>query len=211
MKDVHYHHNPGNACALACYTMAAQYLLPNENITFEKLGKIADWHPGYVVWGFRAWKWMMDCGLFMINYDIIDYEAWAEDGISGFRKFHNAEELEYYETNTFDLEHESQLVPLMYDHPNFTYVRKQITFDDVIREHNLPGVCDVTLNMSVLYNLEGFVGHRVILLDITDSHVIFHDPNRDGSGKERKESRELFEKAFYDPDGRELVRYSLGN
>ena len=75
MKDVHYHHNPGNACALACYTMAAQYLQPNENITFEKLGKIADWHPGYVVWGFRAWKWMMDCGLFMINYDIIDYEA----------------------------------------------------------------------------------------------------------------------------------------
>jgi hypothetical protein len=30
--------------------MVAQYLLPDANITFEKLGKLSDWHLGYIVW-----------------------------------------------------------------------------------------------------------------------------------------------------------------
>ena len=86
MKQVPYHGNPGNACALACYTMVAQYLLPDMHITFEQLAKLADWKEGYVVWGFPAWKWLMDQGLYVVDYDVIDYEAWAKDGVSGLRK-----------------------------------------------------------------------------------------------------------------------------
>lgn len=50
MKQVPYHDNPGNACALACYTMVTQYLLPDVDITFEQLGQLSDWQPVYVVW-----------------------------------------------------------------------------------------------------------------------------------------------------------------
>jgi len=46
MKQVPNHSNPGNACALACYTMIAQYLLPGRNITFKQLAKITDWKKG---------------------------------------------------------------------------------------------------------------------------------------------------------------------
>lgn len=49
MKQAPYQPNPGNACALACYTMIAQYLLPKEHITFEQLGVIGNWRKGYVI------------------------------------------------------------------------------------------------------------------------------------------------------------------
>ena len=57
MKQVPYIANPDDSgCALACYTMVAQYLLPSLHITFEQVAEIADWKSGYVVWGFPVWK-----------------------------------------------------------------------------------------------------------------------------------------------------------
>ena len=37
-------------------------LLPDAGITFEQLGKVADWHPGYVVWEAPAFVWLMERG-----------------------------------------------------------------------------------------------------------------------------------------------------
>ncbi|HVX48070.1 MAG TPA: hypothetical protein VHA05_01805 [Candidatus Saccharimonadales bacterium] len=209
MKQVPYHGNPGNACALACYTMAAQYLLPEKHFTFERLAEKADWHKGYVVWGFRLWKWLMDHGVHIVDYDTIDYQAWADNGAEGLRASVPPKEFEFYQKNTFDLEEESKRVSLMLDHPNFSYKKQKPTWGDVVREHNLPGIVDVTVNKRHLDREEGFVGHRVILLDITDNEVVFHDPNRDGSGKERREPLEHFRTVFEAQSEPELARYYL--
>jgi hypothetical protein len=42
MKKVPYEGNRGNSYALSCYVMAAQYLWPDKNITFEQFAKIAN-------------------------------------------------------------------------------------------------------------------------------------------------------------------------
>src|SRR3989344_4612122 len=171
VKQVPYHGNPGNACALACYTMAAQYLLPEKHFTFEQLAKIADWKKGYAVWGFQLWKYLMDQGIHVIDYDTIDYAGWANKGVGGLRKSVPPQEFKFYEENTYDLEAESRLAKQMLEHPNFTYVRRKPTWDDVLSEFKKPGICDVSLNSRILNRLEGFSLHRVILLDITDKEV----------------------------------------
>lgn len=209
MKQVPYHGNPGNACALACYTMAAQYLLPNKNFTFEQLAKIAGWRKGYVVWGFELWKYLMDQGIHVIDYDTFDYAAWANEGIEGLKKTVPPQELKFYEENTYDLEAESGLAQQMLEHPNFTNVKRKPTWDDVLSEFRKPGICDVTLNSRLLNHEQGFVIHRVILLDITSQEVIFHDPNGDWSGKNRREPLKFFRKVFETMEGPELARYSL--
>lgn len=188
--------------------MAAQYLLPGRDITFERLAKIADWKKGYVVWGFPAWKWLMDQGLYMIDYDSIDYEAWAKEGAAGLKKSVPAKEFAYYEENTFDLEAESKRVTLMYDHPHFTYIQHTPIWDDIVNEFNKPGICDVTLNSRFLNRQKGFVGHRVILIDISDDEVVFHDPNHDGTGAYRRESINHFQQSVAAFGSPELARYS---
>lgn len=209
MKQVPYHGNPGNACALACYTMIAQYLLPDKHITFEQLAKLANWRKGYVVWGFAVWKYLMDEGIHMVDYDTIDYAAWAEKGAEGLRESTSPKEFEFYESNTYDLEEESRLVHLMMDHPNFTYVRRKPTWEDVVNEFRKPGICDLGLNKRALDRQEGFVLHRVVVIDISEDEVIFHDPNQDSSGAYRHEPLSFFREVFESIDGPELARYSL--
>jgi hypothetical protein len=209
MKQVPYHNNPNNACALACYTMIAQYLLPDANITFEQLGKIAGWRKDYVVWEFPVWHWLMNQGLHIVDYDVIDYAAWSRDGVAGLRQSVPPEEFEWYETNTYDLSEVTGHIQRALAHPNFTYVRKKPAWKEVVTEYGKPGICDIVLNSHALNEQAGFAAHRVVLIEITDQEVIFHDPNRDGSGAYRHESINRFRKALESTASPALARYSL--
>ena len=209
MKQVPYHGNPGNACALACVTMIAQYLIPKEHSTFDQLGKIADWRKGYVVWLFPVWKYLMDHDVCIVNYDVIDYQTWASQGYDALEKDLPTNEFNYYKENTYDLSHVSEQLHYAFEHPNFTYIKKKLTWDNVVAEFNKPGICDLTLNARVLNRQAGLAGHRVVLLDITGTDVVFHDPNADGSGRYRSEPLKHFRAAFESMEGPELARYYL--
>ena len=209
MKDVPYHDNPGNACALACYTMIAQYLLPGEDVSFEQLGKIADWRKGYVVWEFPIWKWLMDRGVYINDYDIIDYDRWAKDGVEGLKSSVPEDEFKWYAENTYDLNEVTKHLRGVFDHPHFTYKRSKPGWNDVVAEYKKPGICDIVLNSHALNHKEGFAAHRVVLIEITDTEVIFHDPNYDGSGKYRHEPIVHFRKALEATESPSLARYSL--
>lgn len=209
MRQVPYHGNPDNACALACYTMAAQYLLPAENITLEQLGKIADWKKGYVVWAYPVWKWLMDKGIRITDIDVIDNELWAKEGIKGLRKSVSSKEFQFYKDNTFDLDMVSEQLAMVYDHPNFTYIRKRLSWEDVVTQFNEPGICDITVDGRKLHRKEGFTMHRVVLIDITDKEVVFHDPNDDSSGAYAHEPIDFFRSCFESLDGPEMAQYSL--
>lgn len=209
MRIVPYHDNPGNACALACYTMVAQYLLPDAGITFEQLGKITDWHPDYVVWEAPFFVWLMNRGAYITDYDVIDFEAWVEEGVEGLQKTIPAAELEWYRENTYDFGGLTEHVKAAFEHPNFTYIQRKPTWEDVVAEVAKPGICDMTLNSRALNRKEGFDAHRVVIIEITDAEVVFHDPNKDGSGDYRRESIAHFRKALDAIESPCLVRYSL--
>jgi len=209
MKIVPYHDNPGSACALACYTMVAQYLLPNLGITFEQLGKIAGWEKGYAVWPFPVWEWLMDKGVKIVDYDVIDYKLWANKGYESLKNSLPSVEYDAYKKSTYDINLVGRQVKLAFAHPNFTYVRKKVSWDDVVAEFNKPGICDLTINLNALNRLDGYVAHRIVLLDITPAEVVFHDPRKDIDGSYRHESIEFFKLVFEGVEGPELTRYYL--
>ncbi|HSX42926.1 MAG TPA: hypothetical protein VLF59_02470 [Candidatus Saccharimonadales bacterium] len=209
MKNVPYHDNPGNACALACYTMIAQYLLPDAHITFEQLSKVGNWREGYVVWEFPIWKWLMDRGVYITDYDVIDYDAWSKEGVSGLQNSLPSDEFNWYKENTYDLEEVTGHIQQAFAHPNFSYTHRKPTWEDLLAEHEKAGICDVVLNSHILNQKEGFAAHRVVLIDISDKEVIFHDPNFDGSGKYRHEPINRFRQAFEHIESPALARYRL--
>lgn len=209
MKNVPYQDNPGNACALACYTMIAQYLLPDAGITFEQLGKVAGWRKGYVVWEFPIWKWLMDHGVYIVDYDVINYVAWAKDGVSGLQRSVPEEEFKWYQANTYDLKEVTAHIRKAFNHSNFSFIHRKPTWDDVLAEYNQPGICDIVLNSHALNSKEGFAAHRVVLIEVDNKEVVFHDPNYDGSGAYRHESVARFRKAFESMESPALARYSL--
>jgi hypothetical protein len=209
MRKVPYQDNPGNACALACYTMIARYLLPSADITFDQLGRVADWRKGYVVWEFPIWKWLMDKGVHIVDYDVIDYDAWVKDGVEGLKRSVPEEEFDWYEANTFDLNEVTGHIREAFNHNNFSFVHRKPIWEDVLAEYAKPGICDIVLNSRALNHKEGFAAHRVVLIEINDTEVVFHDPNYDGSGEYRHEPRVHFRKAFEAIESPALARYSL--
>lgn len=208
-RQVPYYSNSGNACALACYTMVAQYLLPDAGITFEQLAEISGWHPGYVVWEFPAFIWLMDRGVHITDYDGFAYDAWIKDGVEGLKRSLSTKEFAWYRDNTYDLDEVTEHIPKAFAHPNFTFLNRKPAWDDVLAEYARPGICDIVLNLQALNRQDGFAAHRVVLVELTGNEAVFHDPQRDASGAYRREPIEHFRHAFESFETPSLARYSL--
>jgi hypothetical protein len=193
MLKIPYFKNQGNACALACYAMVAKYFFPET--TFNEIAKISDWEPGYVVWGLKFWYWLMEKGIKIENYDLIDYEAWAKEGLVGLRKSISKKEFEYYQKNSKDLAGLSKYILKVINHKNFIYHRQKPSFNDLIKAFQEGAVCEVVLNSASLDKEKGLFLHRVVIVDINGKSITFHDP-REKPRPARKESLELFKKAW---------------
>lgn len=180
-----------NACALACYTMVARYFFPE--VTAEQMTKIAGWEPGYVVWSFKFWLWLADKGIRIEDYDIMDCEAWASNGIEGLRNSVPQSEFEFYTANTKDLNSYAVDIQAIFANKNFTYHRERPKLETILNALENKKVCEITLNSGILNNEKEFNMHRVVVLDINKNDVIVHDPDR---GPYFKIPREIFLQAW---------------
>ncbi len=209
MLNIPFEENRGNACALSCYTMTARYFFPE--ITFEQVAKISDWRKDYLVWGFKFWLWIMDRGIKIINYDLIDLESWAEKGIDTLGDSISKEELKIYKDKTYKSENYAETIKKVLAHPNFIFKRKKPTFQNLKDSFQRGAVCEVILDCLTL-DKQGDVNkislHRVVILDITDKEITFHDPRTNNPRPKRRENIKLFKKAWLERlDGPELCIY----
>ena len=182
-----------SACALACYTMVAKYFFPETLL--EEIARISNWEKGYVAWSFRFWKWIMDKGIKIEDYDLMSLQAWADEGIEGLRKSIPEKEFKFYKENSKDLDALTEDIRKVMDHKNFIYHQQKPSLSDLAIAFNSGGVCEVVLNSRTLDSKEGFALHRVVVLDIGDKDITFHDP-RVEPRYARRESIELFQKAW---------------
>ena len=197
MLNIPYEKNRGSTCALSCYTMTAKYFFPE--VTFEQLAKISDWKKGYVIWGFKFWLWIMNRGIKITEYDLINLEKWAKSGIESLKDEMAKEEYKFIMKNTYQIDSYSKDIKKVLAHQNFIFKRKKPTWDDLQQALERGAVCEVVLDSVTLDGKNGKIGlHRVVVLDINDKEIIFHDPRTNKSMPKRKEDVKLFKKAWLD-------------
>lgn len=193
MLNVPYVKSSENACALACYTMTSKYFFPKT--TFEEIAKVSDWEPGFVAWSYKFDLWIMNKGIKIEKYDLIDLEKWTKEGTEALRKSVSVKEFEFYKNNTKDLESLTEDIKKMMHHKNFIYHQEKPTFQQLEEALKREAVCEVVLDSHSLDNIEGFALHRVVVLEIKNGTVTFHDP-RPVPRPFRKETIEHFRKAW---------------
>lgn len=205
MLNIPYEKNPGNACALACYTMTARYFFPQ--VTFKQIAKISDWSPGYVIWGFKFWLWIMEKGIKITEYDLIDLAIWADGGIKVLKNTISKKEYEFITTKTKNIDSYSEDIKKILAHPNFTFKKQRPTWNNLVNAFNKGSACEVVLDSKTLDKKEGFSLHRVEIIDINNKYIVFHDPRKKPMPA-RKESIKLFKKAWLEKlKGPELCIY----
>lgn len=192
--DIPFEENPGKACALACYTMTARHFFPET--TFDQIAKISDWAPGYAVWAFKFWLWIMNKGIKVTNYDLISLRSWADEGIEGLRKTISEQEFDFYVNHTKDINAYPDDIKKVLAHPNFTYNQKKPTWNDLVDAFNKEAVCEIVLDSATLDKEKGFSLHRVVVVDIDKDYIVFHDPHSGRPRPFRKERIEAFKKAW---------------
>jgi hypothetical protein len=192
MIDVQFVPQPDqNACALACYTMVAKHFFPET--TIDEIAEISDWQKEYVVWPFKFWNWIMSKGIQISEYDMIDMEAWEIEGLEGLKKSVSEKEFNFYLQNTKNLESYSKDIKKVLANPNFNFHKQKPTFE-MLRNAIVSGnVCEIVLDPRKLRNEEGFSLHRVVVLEINNIEVTFHDP---AVGEFQKTSIENFTSAW---------------
>lgn len=175
MTNIPYIKQPDpKSCALTCYTMVAKHFFPES--TFDQIAEISNWQKGYTVWAFKFWLWIMDKGIKIEEYDLLDYEAWAKDGLAGLKSSVSGKEFNYYLENSKDLESYAHDIRKVLKHPNFTLVTEKPTQKQLESAINNGHICEVVLDSRTLRDRDGFSLHRVVVLDINNKEVIFHDP-----------------------------------
>lgn len=197
--------NPGNACALACYTMTAKYFFPET--TFEEIAEISDWQPGYIVWAFKFWLWIMDKGIKIEDFDPLNLRLWADEGLDGLRKSASKEEFDFYLKNTKDIDVLAEDIQKVLQHKNFIHHQGKPSFEDLVNAQAENAVCEVVLNSNLLNGKNGLGLHRVVMLDIDGTTITFHDPSKTNPRPARQESIELFKQAWLSLSEPELCVY----
>lgn len=206
MLNIPFENNPGKACALACHAMTARHFFPDA--TFEKVAQISDWQRGYVVWAFKFWLWIIQKGVKVIDYDLLDLSLWAEQGIEGLKGSISENEYNFIVNNTKEINSYSKDIKKVINHPNFTFKKQRPTWQDLVNAFREGAVCEVVLDSKTLNGKEGFALHRVVVLDINDENITFHDPSKKNPRPARIESIDLFKKAWLDSlEGPELCIY----
>lgn len=175
MLDIPFVKQPDpKSCALACSTMIAKYFFPDTS--FTQVAEISSWQAGYVVWTYKFWIWLMDQGIKISEFDLIDAKAWANEGIEGLKKSVSEKEFKYYVENTKDINSYAEDIKKVLDHENFTYLQKKPTFENLEKALSIGNICEVVLDSRNLRDQEGFSLHRVVVLGIVSDEIVFHDP-----------------------------------
>lgn len=77
-----------------------------------------------------------------------------------------------------------------------TFYKKIPTFFDLENAFKKGSVCEVTLDARTLDGKDGFSMHRVVILDIINNSIIFHDPRLNELKPARVENKKLFIKSW---------------
>lgn len=163
--------------------MTARAFFPQT--TFEQIAKICDWEPGYVIWPFRFWNWIMDRGIKVVEYNTLDYNLRVEIGIEGLRRSVPHKEFDFYLKNSKDLDSHTDDIRKAFKHPNFTFHRQTPSIPLLINAVSRADICEVVLNARALDGEKGFCLHRVVVLGFLDGNVVLHDPREDPLPKRR--------------------------
>lgn len=208
MLEIKYQKQKPNNCALACYQMVSSYFFPK--IKPDAIEKLTRAESGYIVWAFPFWLWMTKQDIQITEYDVLDYKAWAENGLEGLKQSVPEQEFNFYLKGTKNIDAYSSELKELVKNPNFTLIKRKPTFEDLKCHFQKGDVCEVVLDSRRLNNLDGFSLHRVVVLDITKEHIIFHDPNVNPTEKNigRKETIEHFKKSWLEVEAPELCCYS---
>lgn len=182
----------GVHCVETSLKMILKYFEPNTDYSIDELEKITDKQPEKGSWSFKWSIWFANHGYTVKHYSTFDFRAFMADGIGYIRRAYG-DEVANWQAGNSDVELARSQTKEYLD--KVEIVAKKPTIDDIRREHRANSLIKPMVNSRVLNGKEGYEGHSVVILDIDDNDISFHDPGLPAF-ENRKVSHQLFQEAM---------------
>lgn len=185
-------HPEGVHCVETSLKTILGYFEPEKEYSIEALEKITGKQPEKGSWSFQWSLWFTEHGYKVKHYATFDFEAFMAEGIDYIRQEYGDEVADWQEQNS-DVELVRTQAKEFVN--KVEIVVKKPAIDDIRKEHQDGSVVKPMVNSRVLNDKTGYEGHSVVILDIDDKDIWFHDPGLPAQ-ENRKVSHELFQKAM---------------
>lgn len=153
--------------------------------------------------GLSTWPQQMIVNLAGMGFDVVmvegfDGPAFIEEGSEYLRRAFGEEAAAWQVANS-DIPQEQRTYQAVLEEPSVR-VENRIPSLDELRPLLQEGyLLNIVVNSRKLNGREGYVGHSVVVYDITDSEITFHDPGLPAQ-RARTVTPAVFNEAWADPN-----------
>ncbi len=199
MKKIPFYKNlkDNNHCLQACLKMVLHYYLPNKNYSFKELDKISKHKKNKWTWQGSSLLFLSKLGFDVVNIENLDYKKFAVKGDDYLKKIWSDEVFET-QNKYSDLKQEKEVAKQMVNSDKINLLNRDANINDVDNYFNKDYLVLVSVNPCVFENKKCYWSHIVLVTDINDNWVTFHDVGLPAI-ENRKISRAKFEKAMTKP------------
>ncbi len=186
-----------NHCLQACFKMILKHYFPEKNYSFKKLDKLSKHVNGKLTWQGAFLISLYKMGFEVINIENLDYKKFAKNG-NRYLKTIWSEEVFNTQNKFSDLKKEQKNAQKITQENGIKLINKEVSIKDVEKYFNDGFIVVVSINPCVLVNKKCYWSHVVLITDINDKIITFHDPGLPPV-ENKKVSKRLFEKAMIKP------------
>lgn len=160
-------------CLQAAYMIIAKYFDPNFDIPMEEWSTITGYEHGLGTWANAGLVWFKNRGYEVKHYEAFDFNRFIENPKEYMISVHG-EEAGQWGINHTNVPAEIKRMKGLLEAN--VIENKESNLEDIKNGLNEGFLPRVTINANKLNNVEGYVGHAVVVIGYDDTSVQLHDP-----------------------------------
>lgn len=181
-------------CIQAALKIVLGFYNPEKEYSFEELNKITAHVPGKWTWQYAMVDWLGSNGFLAVAIEDFDTEEFVEKGEEYLKK-HWKEEVFATQKQFSNFSEERIYAKKALQNKNVSLPNKIAKFADLEKYYEEEYIVIASINPKVLDGEEGYASHVVVVTDLNDKEITFHDPGLPPV-ESRKVSREKFAEAM---------------
>lgn len=162
-------------CVQAALKMVLGFFDPERVYTFAELNEITAHEEGKWTWQYAMSDWLGKNGFVVVAIEDFDTNAFVDDG-EGYLEKHWTPEVYEIQKHYSNFSAEKTFAERALKNKNVTLTSRPATIDDVLDYFSQGYVVMVSINPNILNDGEGYASHVVVVTNIDEEHITFHDP-----------------------------------
>ncbi len=186
------------SCFQACLKMALYFWEPEQHYSDKDIQILTGANEEKWTWQGQTLLGLTAAGYEVVNIENLDYAKFASEGAVYLESIWDEDTYKTQQQYS-DLELEAKKAEMLLKNKKVTLLNKEVTYSDLYKYHSEGYVVLVSVNPYTLSGEIGYSSHMVVLIDINETKVTFHDPGPPGI-KSHVISTDVFLKSCMKPE-----------